>query len=105
MKTPSLAIVLVLLAASYGWVDVGFPADRGLWAAGMYGVLLGWFALAGALIGGVLWTLERAFAPRKRRRPGPAQFRLYSAIGAIATWSLLMFRVHAYAPRITLPGG
>jgi hypothetical protein len=105
VRTATLIGVLVVLGLSYGLLDLGFPPGRRLWAVGMYAALVGWFALAGALVGTVLWALERAFPGRRRRPAGPNDLRLYAAIGAMFTWGLLVFRIYAYAPRIEALGG
>jgi len=97
MGVRALLINLAFLAASYVVMDVGLDRTRALWTLGLCGLVGLWFALAGCVIGGALWGLERAFARTRARAPGFPEFRLYAGIGADAVFALLVFRLHAYA--------
>jgi hypothetical protein len=99
MGTRALAIQLGLLGVAYVLMDVGLDRSRLLWTLGLCGLMVLWLALAGGVIGGALWGLERAFARRRGRGPVPglSEFRLYAGIGSGAVFALLMFHLHAYA--------
>lgn len=99
MGNRALAVNLVLLAAAYVLMDVGFERTRLLWTLGLCGLALLWFVLAGGVIGGALWGLERACVGCRGRGqlPGVSEFRLYAGIGADAVFAFLTFRLYAYA--------
>jgi uncharacterized membrane protein len=93
----SLILLLVVMAAVYVCLDVDLAPSRMWWTLGLCGVALAWLTLAGGMIGGALWSLDRAFTKSRRRRPGPRELWLYTAIGAATVFALLLFRVYAYA--------
>jgi hypothetical protein len=105
MGNRALCINLALLAVSYVVMDVGLVRARALWTLGLCGLAALWFALAGALIGGALWGVERAFARARgksrpgtpSRPPGLAEFRLYAGLGADTVFAFLVLRLYAYA--------
>jgi len=93
----SLILVLIVMAAVYVCLDVGLSPTRMWWTLGICGLALVWLTLAGGMIGGALWSLDRAFTTPNRPRPGRKELYLYTAIGAGAVFALLLFRVYAYA--------
>lgn len=97
MNARSLILMLTVMAAVYVCLDVGLAPNRVWWTLGVCGLVLLWLTLAGGMIGGALWSLDRAFTRPNRRRPGRRELWLYTAIGAGAVFALLMFRVYAYA--------
>jgi hypothetical protein len=97
MSIRGLILMLVVMAAVYVLLDVRLDPSRLWWTLGLCGLALLWLTLAGGMIGGALWSLDRAFTRPHRRRPGAAELWLYTAIGAGAVFALLMFRVYAYA--------
>jgi hypothetical protein len=96
MNPRALVLMLTVMAAVYVCLDVGLAPSRMWWTLGVCALVLAWLTLAGGLIGGALWSMERAFA-KPRRRPGARELWLYTAIGAGAVFALLLFRVYAYA--------
>jgi hypothetical protein len=97
MHVRNLILTLVVMAAAYVLLDVGLTPSRMGWTLGICALALTWLTLAGGVIGGALWSLDRAFTKPQRRRPGLAELWLYTAIGAGAVFALLLFRVYAYA--------
>ena len=89
--------MLVVMSAVYVLLDVRLDPTRMWWTLGICGLVLLWLTLAGGMIGGALWSLDRAFTRAGRPRPGARELWLYTAIGSGAVFALLMFRVFAYA--------
>ena len=89
--------MLVVMSAMYVLLDVRLDPTRMWWTLGICGLVLLWLTLAGGMIGGALWSLDRAFTKPHRPRPGRKELYLYTAIGAGAVFALLLFRVYAYA--------
>jgi hypothetical protein len=97
MNVRGLILMLVVMAGVYVSLDVGLSRERVGWTLGICALVLLWLTLAGGMIGGALWSLDRAFTKANRPRPGARELWLYTAIGAGAVFALLMFRVYAFA--------
>jgi hypothetical protein len=97
MNARGLVLLLTVMAAVYVCLDVELAPSRMGWALGICALVLAWLTLAGGLIGGAVWSLDRAFTRPPRRRPGPRELWLYTAVGAGAVFALLLLRVYAYA--------
>jgi len=94
MRLRSLVATLLIMSVAYAVLaSWGAPA---LFALAVWAVAAVTLAGAGGAIGGVLWGIGYATTPRGRPRPGPAEFNLYTCMGAGVVVALLLFRVYAW---------